>query len=193
MPFWFINALTNTLIAIITRLDEKAWTPLIPHENKIVCLDIAPIGKLYFKINKGLKSIPLSDAESVNTTISGTLTAFSTQRGLHIKGDLDCAKAVYDAAKGLDLDFEGELAKILGGSLAHFLCQGVHHGHASLRQVWEARTEDLGAYLQDEAKCLISTPESEDFFSDIDTLRHDVSRFEARLHLLKQRLQNKEV
>ncbi|HRE30971.1 MAG TPA: hypothetical protein PLD88_03260, partial [Candidatus Berkiella sp.] len=138
--------------------------------------------------------------EKCDTTFSGPLNAFISmiftknrvQHGLHIRGDLECAKALYDTWRYLDLDFEGAIANVVGGDIARGLSEGFSQSHAWFKKTFDARTQDLGAYFQDEKKWLPTRMEIEDFFSEVDSLRLDVERLSARIdHLLAKVTQGK--
>ncbi|MGE3318390.1 MAG: SCP2 domain-containing protein [Candidatus Berkiella sp.] len=190
----FAMHLLPLLNSVITHLDKEAYRFLAPFENKTVCFQIEHFPPMYFRIHKdGLKVIPALSDEKCDTTFSGPLNAFISmiftknrvQQGLHIRGDLECAKALYDTWRFLDLDFEGTLANYIGGDAARGMSEGLSKGHEWFKKTFDARSQDLGAYLQDEKKWLPTKVAMEDFFNDVDSLRLEVERLSARLdHLL---------
>lgn len=190
----FAMTLMPLLNSVITHLDKEAYRFLTPFEGKIVCFQIEHFPAMYFQIDKdGLKVIPLQPDDKCDTTFSGPLNAFISmiftknrvQQGLHIRGDLECAKALYDTWRFLDLDFEGTLANYVGNDVARGMSEGVQKSHDWFKKTFEARKQDLGAYLQDEKKWLPTKIEMEDFFNEVDNLRLDVERLDARIqHLL---------
>lgn len=188
------------LIDVLQRLDKECWNLLKPHVNKIICFKIDHLSPLYFQIKEqGLQSIDIVANQHIDTTFQGPMSAFiamiftknRVQSGLHVKGDLECAKALYDSWHHLDLDWEGHLATLFGGTIAHSLSQGFAQSRDWFHQTWQARQEDLGAYLQDEVRLLPTRMEVDTLFNEIDKIRHDVARFEAKLLLLQQRLENR--
>ncbi|MFI4938559.1 MAG: SCP2 domain-containing protein [Candidatus Berkiellales bacterium] len=181
--------------AVISRLDDEAWKLLVPHENKIVCFQIETLPPLYFQIQPGgLVVIAFSKEQHVDLTFSGPFSAFIAlvfthkrmEHGLHVKGDIDCAKALYDTWRYLDLDWEGYLAQFVGGDLAHLMSKSFRQWQSWMKRVFDDRVQDLGAYLTDESNWLPTQAEVNKWIQDIDTLRLDVSRFEAKLNLLLQ-------
>lgn len=190
----FAKILTPGIVSLILRLDKEAFSPLKPHINKIFCIHINHLSPHYFQIQENnLVPHEVSAEENVNTTFSGPLSAFigmilnkNIQHGMHIRGDIDCAKALYDAWHNMDLDIEGFLAGYFGDTLAHNLCQGLLRCRQFVKETSDARLNDLGAYLQDEAKLLPTRTEIESFYKAIDMLRHDVERLEAKIRLLQQ-------
>lgn len=181
------------LNAVITRLDKEAYQFLAPFEGKIVCFQIEEFPTLYFQIHPdGLRVIEPLPENKCDTTFSGPLNAFISmiftknrvQHGLHIRGDLECAKALYDTWRHLDLDFEGVLAQYVGGDIARGLSVGFTQSHAWLKKTFDARVQDCGAYFQDEKKWLPTQMEIEAFFNDVDSLRLDVDRLAAKIDRL---------
>lgn len=180
------------LSAVVTKLDEEAWRFLKPHENKIICFEIIDLKTLYFQIKpEGLESIEVSGETLISTTFKGTLSSFiklvyskqGVHNDLHIKGDLECAKALYDTWQYLACDWEGALADITHPTFAHGLFSGLKQGKEWFKQTADNRAQDLSAYLQDEVHLLPTQTEVDDLFTDIEKCRDDVERLEAKIML----------
>ncbi len=196
----FASSIASTLIpmfiAVLKHLDEKSLIPLKPHIGKIICFRIDHLDPLYFRIvDEGLE-VQEQTPNHCDTTFSGPMNAFitmiltkkGTHSGLHIKGDIDCAKALYDCWDHLEVDWEDKLSRVVGDNMAHLIMQFVQHSKQWATQNAQARTQDMGAYLQDEINFLPTQVDVKALFQNIDILRHDVERFEAKLHLLQQRM-----
>jgi ubiquinone biosynthesis protein UbiJ len=190
----FANTLIPLFISLIKKLDQHALDPLKAHVHKVVCFDIQNIITLYFLIEDDKLRL-IDKPEHVDATFTGPLNAFMTtlftkqrtQTGLHIKGDLDCAKAFYDCTQHLDIDWEGHLAKGLGDNMAHMVATGFKDATQWAKETFDARTQDLGAYLQDEKELLPTRLEVEAFYKEVDVLRHDVERFVATVSHLQEK------
>lgn len=177
-------------VHVLQHLDQQAWAPLAPHLDKIVCFHIKGMEPLAFKIVP--EGLQLVSDEQADVTFSGPLSAFISfvltqklsHQELHIRGDLDCAKAFYDVWQHLDIDWEGHLATLFGPTLASGLFQLMSQTKQWLQGTWQARQQDLGAYLQDEIKLLPTKIEIEQFYKEIDILRDDVERLAARIKRL---------
>jgi ubiquinone biosynthesis protein UbiJ len=81
-------------------------------------------------------------------------------------------------------DFEEELASVVGDVAAH----GIGEFFRSVGE-WgrEARTtihQNVGEYLQEESRSVPTRDEVGAFQEEVDTLRDDVARFEARLNAI---------
>lgn len=194
-----VAALTKGLLslvnAIVTQLDDEAWRFLAPHENKIVCLDITEIATLYFRITPtGLQLFNAAEHVHVDSTFKGTLATFialilskrAVHQDLHIRGDLECAKALYDTWQHLDCDWEGTVSEWTHPTLAHGLFTGLRKS----RDWFEARTEnslhDIGAFLQNEMPILPTAGEVDALLHSIEQCRDDVERFEAKMALFEK-------
>lgn len=105
---------------------------------------------------------------------------------LRIDGDNRVAQTLGDVLRGLDIDWEEQLAKLLGDTPAHWLMNRARAGaHWATRSRGVAR-DDLREYLQEEAAVVPTRQELEAFFSAVDTLRDDVERLDARLERLER-------
>ncbi|MBI2792709.1 MAG: SCP2 sterol-binding domain-containing protein [Gammaproteobacteria bacterium] len=187
------------IIKVMQHLDEQSLQPLKAHIHKVICFHIEHMAPLYFQIVESGLQVVDEKPHHVDTTFTGPLSAFiamiftekKTHTGLHVRGDLECAKALYDCWHHLDIDWEGQLANVVGDNFAHLMSQGLQTSKKWANQTWQARQDDLSAYLQDESNLLPSKTEVETFFHDVDLLRNDVERFEARLDLLLLQTKNK--
>jgi ubiquinone biosynthesis accessory factor UbiJ len=100
---------------------------------------------------------------------------------VRITGDTAVAQALSDALAGLAVDWEEQLARVLGDPIANQI------GRA-LRSVgdWGARASrtaraNLKEYLEEESRLLPSRYEVDDFLAQVDDLRDDVERLAARI------------
>lgn len=103
---------------------------------------------------------------------------------VQIEGDTAIAQDLGKALAGLDVDWEEQLARLLGDPVAHQLGEGVRAAVKWGRQTSETLGADLKEYLEEEARVLPSRYELEAFLADVDTLRDDVERLEARVERL---------
>ena len=104
-----------------------------------------------------------------------------TSGAVRIEGDSAVAQGLSDALAGLNVDWEEQLARVLGDPIANQI------GRA-LRSVgdWGGRTAstaraNLKEYLEEESRLLPSRYEVEDFLAQVDDLRDDVERLAARI------------
>jgi ubiquinone biosynthesis protein UbiJ len=98
-----------------------------------------------------------------------------------IDGDIELAQRFGDILAGLDIDWEEQLARLTGDVFAHEV------GTAARKTArWGKRSADvlgqnLAEYLTEEARLVPQRREVQDFLDQVDTLRDDLARLEARV------------
>lgn len=134
-------------------------------------------------------------AGEVNTMITGTLNNFLHifMKGadtkslfnypINVEGNTHNIEVLRDVFRNIDIDFEEKLSHYVGDSLAHKLCFYLKNTKQCLKKSVENIENQTKEYIHYEAKNLISKKQVEQFYADVATLRDDVERFEARIHL----------
>jgi len=105
---------------------------------------------------------------------------------IRIDGDNRLAQTLGEVFQGLDIDWEEQLSKLLGDTLAHRLMDRVRAGERWAGHSRDITRENLREYLQEEAAVVPSRQELNAFFAAVDTLRDDVERLAARVERLAQ-------
>lgn len=103
---------------------------------------------------------------------------------VEIEGDSTIAHDLSKALAGLDVDWEEQLARLVGDPIAHPVGQGVRGLAQWGRRSAEVLSADLKEYLEEEARLLPTRYEVSDFLAQVDALRDDVERLEARVERL---------
>jgi ubiquinone biosynthesis protein UbiJ len=103
---------------------------------------------------------------------------------VEIEGDSTIAHDLAKALAGLDVDWEEQLARLVGDPIAHPVGQGVRGLAQWGRRSADVLTADLKEYLEEEARLLPTRYEVSDFLAQVDALRDDVERLEARVERL---------
>jgi ubiquinone biosynthesis protein UbiJ len=103
---------------------------------------------------------------------------------IQIEGDNRLAQGLGEVFRGLDIDWEEQLSKLLGDTLAHQLMQRARTGERWASRSGNIARDNLREYLQEEAAVLPSRQELDEFLAAVDTLRDDVERLEARVERL---------
>ncbi len=101
-----------------------------------------------------------------------------------ISGDTELAHRLGDVLAGMDVDWEEELSRYTGDVVAHQVGRGVRGGLHWGARTLETLGLDLTEYLREELALLPERDEVDGFLRDVDELRDDVERLEARLRLL---------
>lgn len=101
-----------------------------------------------------------------------------------IEGDVELGQRFKRILDSLDIDWEEHLSRLTGDIVAHqvgnlFRGLGAWGRHAS-----DTLARDAGEYVQEELGFVPSRGEVEQFLNEVDTLRSDVDRLEARIRRL---------
>lgn len=105
-----------------------------------------------------------------------------------IIGDAELAQAINDALGHCDIDWEAQFSKILGELLAHQFGSAARSIKNGFQQIQKTLMQNTTEYLQEEKRWLPTVAETDDFLADIDKLRNDVERAEARINRLLKRV-----
>jgi ubiquinone biosynthesis protein UbiJ len=96
-------------------------------------------------------------------------------------GDAEVAEQFQLLLQAARPDLEDELSRFTGDIAAHHIGEGLR----SLREFGSrfagSMGRNLGEYLQEETRELVNSIEVEEFCEDVDRLRDDLARLEARL------------
>lgn len=109
---------------------------------------------------------------------------------IKILGDVQFAKQLQDWLSGFDFDWEAQLAKYTGDTLAYPIAQGVRRTINWLQTSKNSLEQSLAEYLREEARLLPDQTEVSAFMAEVDSLRADSDRFEARLKRLQAKQRN---
>lgn len=108
---------------------------------------------------------------------------------LRIEGNTDVAQQFQSLLQEAPLDWEAQLAKVVGDVPAFELGQIGKRLFGLAQHAAKSFLTDGTEYLRDETQDLAWPHEVKAFRQDVDALRDDVARFEARIFQLKSRRQ----
>ncbi len=193
-------ALSSSLESMFNRylaMDPDALDRLQPLEGRIIALELSGFGlAIHLRIDAGHITVIGEPEAAPDTTIRGTpfgiarlglggdptTTLFSGD--VQISGDVETGQAFKAVLDGLDIDWEEQLAGITGDMVAHRLGNAARSAGDWLRRGRSTLEQDLGEYLQEELRVLPTRIEIENFIGDVDHLRMDLERLEARIRRL---------
>ena len=127
-------------------------------------------------------------------TISGNSTALARlirepghlfSDAITIHGDIQFAKKLQDSLTGLSIDWEAQLSKLTGDTLAYPIMTVLRQLAQITRQYQQSMEENIRDYLQHEIQILPSSYQISPLLNDVDTLRADVDRLAARIERLR--------
>ncbi len=113
-------------------------------------------------------------------------TAPIQDRAVRIEGNAEVAHAFSQLLKTAKPDFEEELSRIVGDVAAHKLGNVARGLRNFGKRAVDTALQNIGEYLQEEGRDVPNKTEAEEFIRNVDTLRDDAARFEARLLRLEK-------
>lgn len=103
---------------------------------------------------------------------------------VEIRGDSACGQRFQQILEAMDIDWEEHLARLIGDLAAHQAARLARQGQQYARHSAATLRQDLGEYLTEESGLLPARIQVENFLADIDRLRMDTDRLEARVQRL---------
>ncbi|MFQ5994599.1 MAG: SCP2 domain-containing protein [Acidiferrobacterales bacterium] len=193
-------ALERTLNGLL-RMDRETMHQLAELQGKLVAIHVirhgAPALALFVSpTDAGLRLFSQCD-RSPDVTLRGTSSALSRLMGsttplpfspgeLEITGDIELGRRFQRIMEGFDVDWEEQASRVIGDVGARSLGNAMRAigrwGKASLTTF----REDLGEYLQEEARVLAPKVRVDAFLTAVDRLRADTDRLEARIRQLRE-------
>jgi ubiquinone biosynthesis protein UbiJ len=197
-----ILASLTTAINAYLHLDAESKERIKPLKGKIIAIEFLPF-HFIFQARFDEQGIQLLSDENLQaeTTLRGTpmqmlgvmLDKKNRQRffaeDLVMEGNAELGQHMVDLFDHLQIDWEEYLSRMAGDVPAH------HAGRLfnTFKNWFTASRKDfcsdLADYLHEETRWLPSRESLNDFFSEIDLVRMDVDRAEARMKHLAQQLE----
>ena len=103
-----------------------------------------------------------------------------------LEGDAELGQQVVELFDRLEIDWEEYLARVIGDAPAYQVSRGIGSMKKWLRQAGESLRQDGADYLHEEKNWFPTKEALADFFDEIDGLRMDVDRIEAKLQQLRK-------
>ena len=204
IPITILGAI-ETAINTWLKLDESTLPRFSELDGKIIRFHITGLDlNLYFLPTPAgiqvLGNYPSEeDGGVVDATIHGSpmsLIKLSTSSNsgeallksdVEIEGDTHVAKTFSAILREVDIDWEEHLSRLVGDVVAHQAAQASQSVSNWLKEGFDTIKNNTAEYLRDDAKL---TPEDEEvsaFMNQIDDIRMNVDRLEARINLLKNK------
>jgi len=145
------------------------------------------------------RRVSLSDSalEAADAVIEGAPAALLRMLGdavrgremvdaqIRIHGDVEFVQVLKRALSGLEVDFEEQLAGVVGDPLARATSVAVAGIDQWFRRSQQTFFLNLGEYLEHETELLVNRREVDEFASMVDETRDDVERLEQRVARLQ--------
>lgn len=142
--------------------------------------------------NEALEALPGpgDDSGATITATPGAFLALAASGGnlsvgqFKVEGDADTARRFQEFFGDLDPDWEEALTRVFGDVIGFQASRAVRGGLAWMRQAGISLAENVSEYLREESRQLVTRPELEEFLDQVDELRDDLARLEARVKRL---------
>lgn len=117
-----------------------------------------------------------------------TTPAALMRSGITLEGDQALAQQFVKVLKDLDIDLESALGDLIGDVAAHQISEIARTGLDWLKRAGQTVLQQSRHFLAEERQVLVTPPQFARFRDDVEQLREDTDRLEARLHQLQSRL-----
>lgn len=134
---------------------------------------------------------------TADATLSGTplgLLSLARQQatstagsGVQIAGDAEVAQGFSELLKHARPDLEEELSRVVGDVAAHQIGKTARTLLGVGQRMGTTLLQNMGEYLSEESRDVPSKTEAEEFNREVEVLRDDVERLDARLALLERK------
>jgi len=186
----------------VFTLDENYKDNAKHLSGKTIKIELIDLGVCFFIcVSSQHRILVLSYSEDPDVLIRGTsvnLAKMSTMddanrmvlsREVSISGDVGTVSQVQEFFASINIDWEEHLARLIGDLPAHKIGTGLRDGVAWLRQSMKSLAQDVSEYARYESEWLPNQYEDDDFTAQVNMLRNDVDRFEAKLKRLLHKIE----
>jgi ubiquinone biosynthesis protein UbiJ len=171
--------------------DPESQAKLTAFDQRSIAIEISDLNKTIFVLvrQEQLKLASVHE-QSADLTISGqalTLAKLGSapdslfSADIEIHGDVQFAKQLRDLVDGFDFDWEQQLARVTGVTLAYPLAHTIRQLHNWVKNSHQSVQYNIAEYLREESHILPDQSQIKEYLSDIDTLRADTDRLAARI------------
>jgi ubiquinone biosynthesis protein UbiJ len=196
-----ITAGLETALNTALRLDPAAYGRLAKFADKVIAIELQGLELILYLLPgpHGITLMSQYPAEP-DTVLAGTPLAMAKMAlgpdaskvlfagEVTIRGDVETGQRFKRLLDELDIDWEEQLSRYSGDIVAHKFGDLVRATAAWGQQALKILGQDAAEYLQQEGQDLPIPAAVRQFLHDVDSLRDDTARLEARLARLRQHL-----
>ncbi|PHZ59595.1 hypothetical protein CRG86_021565 [Photobacterium leiognathi] len=195
----FVTGAVETALNQLIKDDADSQRRLTRLRGKVISVKLNEFNKtMYFVFSHQVDVLVGFEGEvdcqlALNLSVlpelrqQANLTQLIKADKLALDGDLQLAQHFSSLLSGLKPDFEDKLSEYTGDVVAHTLVSSVKSGSRFIRQGIKNRQRDLAEVITEEWRLLPQPLEMMHFCDQVDDLKSDVARFEARLNQLLER------
>jgi ubiquinone biosynthesis protein UbiJ len=194
-----VLAAAEAMVNHVLALDPESIARLAPVHGRVLLVELTGFGtRIYVVPGEGRLFLFGSYEAAPDCIVRGSPVALLAMvlaehredavfaGAVQIDGDNHLAQVLGEVFRDLDIDWEEQLSKLLGDTLAHHLTSRARAGERWAGRSGTIARQNLREYLQEEAAVLPSRHELADFLAAVDTLRDDVERLAARVERLER-------
>jgi ubiquinone biosynthesis accessory factor UbiJ len=188
----------ETAINNYLALDKNSSRLLEPLAGKVIAITVEPFNETIYLCPTSDSIQCLNDsAETPDTRISGSpwalgLMSLSSKPmrsvfsgNIKIEGDAQTGRKFQDLFAKLDINLEAKLAQFTGDDVARSLSDFFRTGQNWSKDSIETLQLNISEFLQEETRDLPAKPEIDIFYRQVDQLRSDFDRLNARIARLE--------
>ncbi|WP_318459809.1 ubiquinone biosynthesis accessory factor UbiJ [Photobacterium leiognathi] len=195
----FVTGAVETALNQLIKDDADSQRRLTRLRGKVISVKLNEFNKtMYFVFSHQIDVLAGFEGEvdcqlALNLSVlpelrqQANLTQLIKADKLALDGDLQLAQHFSSLLSGLKPDFEDKLSEYTGDVVAHTLVSSVKSGSRFICQGIKNRQRDLAEVITEEWRLLPQPLEMMHFCDQVDDLKSDVARFEARLNQLLER------
>lgn len=185
------------MINLILARDRTSIERLTVLEDKVIVLEFADLKlKFYWLFENHYVRILSTWREEVDASIAGPLAAIvklglskaRIAKDLTVSGDMHLVEAFKDLFSKLDIDWQSQLAPLLGDAMAFKVTQSTQSVGSWLKNSMQSLHENTKEYLTEESGCLPPRLLFTHFTREVRQLNREVDRLAARIQHLQQRV-----
>lgn len=184
-----IRSTLNTALNSLLQLDPTSKQRLRDLQDKVIFIEILPFHYiLQILIHEEALHLQEEAILAPDVTIRGTplqMSALAFDRhDVTIEGNAETAYEVLHLFSHLHIDWEELMSHVMGDTTAYHANKLVKHAGHWLRHIEQSLSENIDEYVHEEKQWFPTREALQDLFNEIDNLRMEVDRIEARISLL---------
>lgn len=200
MKNFFLSNLTKAINHYLA-LDSESPARIKKLQDKVVTIELLPLHFIFQCVfTEHSVQIQADELLHAHTKIRGTplqmlgvaLAKDERQRffaeDIVMEGDAEVGQQMVELFDDLHIDWEDYLARMVGDVPAYHVSRFMRGMREWLTQTEKTVAQDISEFIHEETTWLPAREALQDFFHDVDVLRMDVDRLEARIKILAQGL-----
>lgn len=183
----------ETLVNFMLSYDADSVMRLQALEDKIITLEFTDLQlKFYWLFENQRVRVLATWSGDVDANIAGSLEAITrlgfsrakVAKDLTVSGDMHVVEAFKTLFAKLDIDWEAQLAPIIGDAFAFKIGRTARVANKWLKQAANSLQANTKDYLEEEKNLLPSRWRFTDFIGDVRELNRDVDKLAVRIKRL---------